>query len=175
MSTTEEVDNLTEQLCAAYKRRRRRDFAYYELRDIDEEKFRTLAKELLDEGIDALHFLEWAYDFYRTNRPVVHVNQIASPKTRKIYREKIPDVDREVSLELSLQIDTLKTQLALGRDAREIITDQYLELGSLFRYALARKAQLPELAEQFREDAILATRAHPLYRQFLAGFVGGTE
>ena len=174
MPSNEEIDNLTEQLCAAYTRRRQRDFARFKLRAEDEAKLRELAGSLLTEGI-ALHYLEWAYDFYRSGRPVVYVLQIASPKTRQIYRDKIPNVSKEVSLEVSLQIDTLKTQLALGRDAREIITDPHLELGSLFRYALARKAQLDELAEQFREDAVLATRTHPLYAEFLMKFTGSTE
>lgn len=175
MTTNDDIDRMTEQLCAAYTRRRQRDFAQFKMREEDVGKLRELAKVLMAEQVDALHFVEWAYDFYRTNRPVVYVTFITSPKTLRIYRDKIPNVKGEVSLELSLQIDTLRTQLELGRDAWEIITDPHLELGSLFRYALARKAQLPELAERFREDAMLATRAHPLYAQFLAGFVGSTE
>lgn len=174
MSTTD-AEHLAQKLCVAYTRRRQRDFPRFKLREEDSDKLRELARTLLETDVDALHYVEWAYDFYRARRPVVYVTLITSPKTLRIYREKIPDVDREVSLELSLQIDTLKTQLALGRDAREIITDRYLELGGLFRYALARKAQLPELAKQFEEDALLTARTHPLYAQFLSGFVGGTE
>jgi hypothetical protein len=148
---------------------------HYRMRQEDIDKFEKLAERLLSEGVDAVHYVEWAFDFYRVNRPVVYASHIASPKTLQIYRDKIPSVTREVSLEISLQIDTLKTQLALGRDAREIIDDPYLELGSLFRYALAKKARLPELAARFKDDADLTLRQHQLYRDFLSGFLGSTE
>jgi len=148
---------------------------HYRMNAQDEVKFKKLAAKLLEAKVDAIHFLEWAFAFYRTNRPVVYASQIVSPKTLQIYRDKIPDVSREVSLEISLQIDTLKTQLALGRDAWEIINDPYLELGGLFRYALALKAQLPELAARFKDDAELTMQQHHLYREFLSGFVGSTE
>lgn len=148
---------------------------HYRMNSEDEAKLLKLARKLLADGVDAIHYLEWAYDFYRAYRPVVYVSQLASPKTLQIYRDKIPDVKRQVSLEISLQIDTLRAQLALGRDAREIILDPYLELGALFRYALAVKAQLPELVARFKDDAELTLRQHPLYREFLSGFVGSTE
>lgn len=140
-----------------------------------EAKFAKLAVRALEEGIDALHYVEWAFDFYRATRPVVFVEQIIAPKTMKIYREKVPSASREVSLEITLQIDTLRTQLALGRGAWEIVTDPYLELGSLFRYALAVRAQLPELAARFKDDADLTLKQHQLYRDFLSGFLGSTE
>ncbi len=172
---TDNAELLAARLCELYVRLRRRDHSYYSLTEDDEVAFRKFAPTLLSEGVDALHYLEWAFYFYRASHPIVPAGKIAAPKTLRIYRDKVPDVSQEISLEIALQIDTLRAQLAMGRDAWEIITDPYLELGSLFRYALARRAQLPELVARFKEDATLTLSLHPRYREFLSGFLSGTE
>jgi hypothetical protein len=171
----EDVERLAEQMRESYSRLRRREYQYYKMRPDDELKFAKLARMALEQGFDGLHYIGWAFDFYRATRPIVYPSMIVSPKTLKIYREKVPSSSAEVALEIRLQIDTLRTQLALGRDAREVVTDTYLELGGLFRYALAQRAQLPELAARFKAEAELTMRQHHLYRDFYRRFLGSTE
>lgn len=167
-------EQLGAQLSEAYVRLRQRDHPAYKISAADSGRFKALAGRLIDRGIaDPMNYLSWIFEFHRRTRPVVYVQMVTAPRMVQMYQKRVNQ--DEVSLEIQLQIDTLRTQLALGRDAREIITDPHLELGAVFRYALARRAQLQELAERFKCDAKLAMDMSSDYRRFFESFTGSTE
>jgi len=167
----QQVEQAVREMRDQYAQLRSRTAPGFRHREQDEAQWTELAKWLIASGLAVRRYVRWAYDFYRVKRPEVFVSMITSAKTLAIYREQVPDPKEEKLLEIRLQLDTLKTQLALGRTAREIVEDRFLELGPVFRFALAQRAGMPDLVSRFKTAAEFEMASEPLYRDFLSGFL----
>lgn len=165
------VEQTVRELRDQYALLRKRTAPRFRHREEHELKWTVLAGQLIAAGLDARRYVCWAYDFHRVNRPDVFVPMITSPKTLAIYRDRVTEPKEEKLLEIRLQLDTLQTQLALGREAREIVEDRFLELGPVFRFALAQRAEMPDLVARFQNAAEFEMASEPLYRDVLSGFL----
>ena len=171
MNDEQQTEQATREMRDQYAQLRRRTAPGFRHREKDEVKWTELAARLIASGLDVRRYVRWAYDFYRVKHPEVFVPMITAPTTLVIYREQVPEPKEEKLLEIRLQLDTLKTQLALGRTAREVVEDRFLDLGPVFRYALAQRAEMPDLVARFKQAAEFELASEPLYRDFLSGFL----
>lgn len=140
-----------------------------------EQKWYALAAELLSRGINPRRYIRWAYDFYRRDHPDVYANMITSLKALRAFTSLHEDYEAEMRLAIRLQADTLSKQLELGRSPREIIEDVFLDLGPVFKYALARQHGLARYEEQLRGAAELEMACEPFYRQLVSGLLRSAE
>lgn len=169
--TPEELERLVTGLLEAYSRLRGLDRVQHHVKPKHMKMWRRLARELHARGIPLRRYIYWAYNQYRRFGPHVYVERITSPKTLQWYGKEAPDYERDAVLLVRLQWATLKAALDEGLTPREIIEDSTLELGVVFKYALARNAQLTDLAESMRDAAESEMYFEPLYRKCLLGFL----
>lgn len=169
--TPEELERFVFELIESYSRLRGLDFVMHRVRPKHMKMWRRLARELYACGISARRYIYWAYRQYRRFGPIVYVERITSPKTVQWYSKEAPDHDREVALLVRLQWATLKQALDEGMTPRETICDSSLELGVVFRYALACHAQLSDLAEPMRKAAEAEMYFEPGYAKCLGSFL----
>jgi len=133
-----------------------------------------LAETLVRNNIQPRQYIKWAYDFYSKRFPVPYVNMLASDKTVKIFLDREPHmVDQEANTRLlcSLQQDTLRVELEKGRTPREIVLDSSLELGVVFRYAIAQSSGLGGLADRLRDQVKRELHFNPTYKKVLGNFL----
>lgn len=169
--TPEELERIAFELIEVYSRLRGLDRVQHRVKPKHMKMWRRLGRELHARGIALRHYIYWAYKKYRGYGPFVFVEQITSPKTLQWYGKEAPDHEHDIALLVRLQWATLKAALDEGLTPREIITEPGLELGVVFRYALARNAQLTDLAESMRKAAESELYFEPLYRKYLSGFL----
>jgi len=169
--TTEELERITLGLIEAYSRLRGLDRVQHRVKPKHMKMWRRLGRELHARGIPLRHYVYWAYKKYRGYGPFVFVEHITSPKTLRWYGKEAPDPEHDVELLVRLQWATLKAALDEGLTPREIIEDSALELGVVFRYALACDAQLTDLAESMRKAAESELYFEPLFRKYFSGFL----
>lgn len=180
--TPEELERLTFGLIEAHGRLHDLDFGQRDpgfvqrrVKPRHMKMWRRLAVALHARGISFRRYIYWAHKQYRRFGPYVFVGQIASPKTLQWYDREAPDHEHDVALLIRLQWSTLKQALDEGMTPREIIGDSSLELGVVFKYALARNAQLTDLAESMREAAESEMYFEPGYRRHLASLLPSAE
>ena len=177
--TKEDVERTAHALRDAYARMRGfySQRGYYHSRDLDEKHWRRIAPAVLTHGINPQHFVKFTFEYflYELRKPAAWVQNVASQKAIDRYIERQPKRHEELKLLLGLQVDTITVQLQAGRTPEEIIKDHTLELNAVVRYALALKADLPELAAELRSDAELDLKYEPQYQQFVSQWVGSAE
>jgi hypothetical protein len=169
--TPEEHERLTTGLIEAYSRLRGLDFVQHRVRPRHMKMWRRLAKELYDRGIPLRRYIYWAYNKQRRHGPIVFVERIASLKTLQWYTKEAPDREHDIAVLVRLQWATLKAALDEGQTPREIIEDPDLELGVVFKYALAQHANLTDLAAAMKSEAESEIYFEPAYRKNLSGFL----
>ena len=169
--TPEELERFTYELIEGYSRLRGMDFVAFRVKPKHMKMWRQLAKDLRQRNIPGRAYLYWAYKQFRSYGPFVYVEQITSPKTVGRYEKDAPDQAPMLELLIRLQWVTLKQALDEGMTPREIVADTSLELGVVFRFALARHAQLPDLAKELRTAAETEMYFEPLYKKFLTSFL----
>jgi hypothetical protein len=169
--TPEQVENLSADLRGAYARLRRLTNPNFQHRSKHERMWNNLARILAESGISGKPYVKWAYEFYQRRQPTVWPEQITSPKTVKIYREREPDHRNTLKLLCELQMDTIRVLLDRGKTPREVVEDLSLDLGVVVRYALARQAGLEDLVQQLRVDAEDELFFEPLCREWLGQFL----
>ena len=171
----EEHERLANALIEAYRLLRGLDSVQHRVRPKHMAMWKRLVRELYDRGISGRRYIYWAYKQHRRYGPIVYVERITSPKTVQWYAKEAPDHDRDVALLIRLQWATLKAALDEGQTPREIIEDSALELGVVFKYALACDAQLSDLAESMKKAAESEMYFEPAYRKYLADFLPPAE
>lgn len=148
--------------------------SYYRVNPKDEKQWEHLAETLVRNKIPHRQYLKWAYEFYKRRFPVPLVGPIASDNAVKIFLDREPfmrDQKFDTALKCALQGDTLAFELKKGRTHQEIVEDSSLELGVVFRYAIAHSAGLRELAEKLRGQAERELHFNPHYREILGTFL----
>lgn len=171
--TPERVEEYINELVGAYTRLRRLDGLSYRRMSQHERFWRQLATALINQGVQPRRYMRWIYKQFRRHTPLVYVQAVTSPKSVQRYIKAAPDRERELELLIRLQWHTLKAELDNGRTLIEILNDPYLELGVVFRYALACHARLPELMAAMKADAEFELYFEPLYAKYLADFLPG--
>ena len=138
-------------------------------------KWYELAVEIVSRGINPRRYVRWVYDHFRRTNPDVYASMVTSMKMFRVFTENHTNYEAEVRLAIQLQADTLRQQLALGRSPQEIIEDSFLELGPVFKYALAKKHGLADYEEQLRGAAELEVACEPLYQSLLGPLMRSAE
>jgi hypothetical protein len=165
--TPEELERFVTELKTCFNKLRALDG----LRSVDTIKhdklWTQLAKQLYASGISGRRYLYWAYNQYRRFSPIVYVPQLTSQKAVAWYQRDVLDYTAEITLLVHLQLQTLKNALDLGKTPREIIEDPALELGVVFKYALARSAGLPDLVDKLKPAAEAELYFEPGYETLL--------
>ena len=166
----EQQEQMVKRLRAAYTRYRR--LSAHNFRDRNDKAWLKLSDLLLSQSVPAETYMRWCFDFYRNYyRRIPYVNQVASEKTFNLFLAQRGDDYERRKAEIRLQLDTLQTQLRLGKSPQDIITDKFLEIGPVLRYALAVKAGHPEWAEHLKDAADVEMMDDELQRQLFHGYI----
>lgn len=171
---SETTESVVAELREGYTLLRQMHSPYYRPGPQDEKQWARLAATLARNGIPHRQYLKWAYEFYADRYPVPFVNMIASDKTVKIFLEResfMADQEADTRLKCELQQDTLAVELQKGRTPREIVEDSSLELGVVFRYAVAHSAGLRGLVDRLRDQVARELHFNPHYREVLGSFL----
>lgn len=136
-----------------------------------ERQWNRIARACIENNVSADEYVSWAYNFYRVGFPVVYVNMVASPKTFTTYLQQKGDYDRRFDVSIRLQFVRLQDELNRGRALEEVLLDSELDLGVVFRYAVASRMGNPSLAARFQLDAERELLTEPRYRNALSGYL----
>jgi hypothetical protein len=168
------IDKVVERICRyvealqeTYLRLRQMDHPKVRIASGKEKAWEQCAADLLVANANPHAYMAFTYDSYRSKGIDVYVEMVTSTKAVRAYLDQRPNEIRAIELKVRLMKDTVHTQLGMGRTIREILLDQTLSLGVVFRYALACSSKELDLAAQFCDDAEEELLYRPEYLDLL--------
>ena len=137
----------------------------------DQEKLRGLAARLLENGIDPHNYVRRIFEYYANMIGTVTVGMLASSKSIEHYLEHRSERDLDIDIIIQTQMNKFNELLNNGRSIRDILTDFDLQMGALFRYAIAYSTGEHDLCGQFKEEAQHLLLFEPRYRKAFASLL----
>ena len=136
-----------------FLRARRQGLKRMRITDPKYDKFFDRAAVLcIDLGIDPREYLEVEFE---RRRPYPQITMLGSDAAEARFRDTRFRTAAKVATKLKIQMSALEQLMRLGRTEKEILTDPLQEFDPLFRYVMCKECGLDELAEQYKDAALL--------------------
>ena len=126
--------------------------------------WRRVAICVIDNDLDYKAFVQAVFGEYG---PKAYPETLIGRNVVRIYKQRVNDAERRDSilLHLELYVDKIKTRRAYSKEPlTTTLTDTRNCFIPLFVWCMAEANNLPELAAQYEERAMI-TLANPLYRE----------
>lgn len=122
------------------------------------------AKKIMAKGINPQLYVELIFRRYYPQYPMPQI--LWADSSFQYYAERYGGPEGVSTAEhlIASQNRLVEAELRFGRTMREVLTEPPEPLNPVFSYCLAVSAGLPDLVDQFKEQAMEFLRVYPQYR-----------
>lgn len=132
-----------------------------------DEKFHRLGQLLFEHNLDPYRYMKYAFEFFAKFAADIYPDMVCSPKVVDKFMSLKNEMDNDVQLMVQLQRAKVENRLRIGDTLDEVLLDTHEHLSAVFRYAVACAMCRPDLAIQFKAQALEMLLFEPLYGELL--------